>query len=297
MIGLILLTIACAIWGMGFAGTRWTLVDYSPIWSHCLRYIFAGSLALPILFARDAFSSSKKDIKGAFICSILLMAALQLQTIGISQTTMAKSGFLTVFYAVFTPILSVIFFKQRLRKTFWALLTVAMFGMFLMCDLKLDGFNTGDMYILASALFFSLHILATDHYAEDCDTINFNFLQCTFIGIQSLALGLLLEGPVSLSPIFSQAALIFPSSLYGFLVLAVFSSLVAFSLQIYAQKRTPPHIVGLVFLSESIFASIFGKVFFGENISSQGLLGGLIILVAVALIPKFATLKKTELPA
>jgi len=220
------------------------------------------------------------------------MAGLQFQTIGIAHTTMAKSGFLTVFYSVFTPILAVIFLKQKLRKTFWALLGVAMFGMFLMCDLRLDGFNKGDLFVLISALFFSLHILAVDHYAEDVDTINFNFLQCFFMGIQGITLGLLLEGPVSLDPLFQKSALVFPSSLIGFIVLSIFSSLIAFSLQIFAQKRTPPHIVGLVFLSESIFASIFGKVFFNEIISSKGFLGALIILVAVALIPRFARIEK-----
>jgi drug/metabolite transporter (DMT)-like permease len=288
VLGLILLTLACAIWGLGFAGTRWTLVDYSPVWSHCLRYIFAASLALPILALRKGF----KDVKGAFYCSILLMAGLQFQTIGIAHTTMAKSGFLTVFYSVFTPILAVIFLKQRLRKTFWALLSVAMFGMFLMCDLKLDGFNKGDLFVLISALFFSLHILAVDHYAEDVDTINFNFLQCFFMGIQGVALGLLLEGPVSLAPLFKSTALVFPSSLIGFIILSVFSSLIAFSLQIFAQKRTPPHIVGLVFLSESIFASIFGRVFFHETITTQGFMGAIIILIAVALIPRFAQIQK-----
>ena len=57
------------------------------------------------------------------------MTALQMQTIGVAETTLAKSGFLTVFYAVFTPILSVLFLKQKLRKSFWLLLIFAMFGM------------------------------------------------------------------------------------------------------------------------------------------------------------------------
>ena len=288
MLGLVLLTLACAIWGLGFAGTRWTLLDYSPVWSHCLRYVFAGSMALPLLVYRRGFT----HIKGAFICSLFLMAGLQFQTIGIAHTTMAKSGFLTVFYSVFTPILAVIFLKQKLRKTFWGLLVVAMFGMFLMCDLKLDGFNKGDLFVLVSALFFSLHILAVDHYAEEVDSMNFNFLQCFFMGIQGISLGLFLEGPVSLAPLFKASALTFPSSLMGFVILSVFSSFIAFSLQIFAQKRTPPHIVGLVFLSESIFASIFGRVFFNEIITSKGFMGAIITLIAVALIPKFAQIQK-----
>lgn len=289
MAGILLLSFACMIWGLGFAGTRFTLFDYSPIWSQGLRYFFAGSIALPfLLYRKNGF----KDYKQAFFCSIFLLLALVTQTIGISMTSMAKAGFLTVFYAVFTPIFSVIIFKHRLRKTFWGLLACAMFGIFLMCDLKLEAFNLGDFYIILCALFFSGHILLTDKYAENVDTLNFNFLQCLFIGIFSVVLALVAEGPVSLNPLINSKALLFPSSLYGFIILSIFSSLIAFSLQVYAQKRTPPHVVGLVFLSESIFASIFGYWFFDEVIGVKGMIGAAIILVSVALIPKFAKITK-----
>lgn len=291
MLGLALLSFACMIWGLGFAGTRFTLIDYSPIWSQGLRYLFAGALALPVLLIRkNAF----KDYKQAFFCSIFLLLALVTQTIGISLTSMAKAGFLTVFYAVFTPIFSVIIFKHKLRKTFWGLLGLAMFGIFLMCDMKLEAFNLGDFYILLCALFFSGHILLTDKYADHVDTLNFNFLQCFYIGIFSVIFALFVEGPVSLKPLLDAQALSFPSSLYGFIILSIFSSLIAFSLQVYAQKRTPPHVVGLVFLSESIFASIFGYIFFKEVIGAKGIIGAIIILVAVALIPKFAKIQKED---
>ncbi|EQC45451.1 DMT family transporter [Bacteriovorax sp. Seq25_V] len=288
MAGILLLSFACLIWGLGFAGTRFTFIDYSPLWSQGLRYLFAALIAIPILAYRRGF----KEFKGAFFCSLFLTGAMITQTIGISMTTMAKAGFLTVFYAVFTPIISVIIFKQKLRKTFWALLALAMFGIFLMCDLKLDGFNMGDFYIVLCAIFFSGHIILTDIYAEKYDTINFNFLQCTMIGFISVVIALVFEGPVSLAPLINAKALIFPSSLYGFIILSIFSSLIAFSLQIYAQKKTPPHIVGLVFLSESIFASIFGYFFFDEKIGVKGGIGAVIILIAVALIPKFANIQK-----
>ncbi len=284
-----LLVLACAIWGFAFAGSRWTFADYSPIWSHCLRYIFAGLIALPILKYRHGF----KHLKEGFICAIFLMAALQLQTIGVAMTTLAKSGFLTVFYAVFTPILSVFVLKQKLRKTFWLLLAIAMFGIALMCNLDLSGLNTGDIYVLLSALFFSIHILIVDRYAEKVAPLNFNFIQCLFMGLIAIPFGLLMEGLPDLSPLYSNKALIFPSSLYGFLLLSIFSSLIAFSLQMEAQKRIPAHIVGIVFLSESIFASLSGYLFFEETLNAMNIAGAFIILIAVALIPKFASVRKS----
>ncbi len=297
MKGIILLSIACAIWGLGFAGTRFTLVDFSPIWSNSLRYIFAGGIALLIFIIRNDFKKLKgnhNEILGGLICSAVLMTALQLQTVGIAMTTMAKAGFFTVFYAVITPMISVAFLGQRVRKTFWLLLTTSMIGIMMMNGMDFNNFNLGDFFVIASAVFFSLHIIATDRYANEVDSVRFNFLQCIFMGIMGLVFALIYEGPVSLSTLYSAKALSFPSALWGFLILSIFSSLIAFSLQITAQKSIPAHIVGLVFLSESIFAAIFGYLFFKETLDPTALAGAVVIMVSVALVPKFTNIKKSD---
>lgn len=299
MKGIILLSIACAIWGMGFAGTRFTLTDYSPIWSNSLRYIFAGSIAFVFLAIKGdikkIIKGNKQEIIGSLICSAVLMTALQLQTVGIAMTTMAKAGFFTVFYAVITPIISVIFFKQIVRKTFWLLLSTSMIGIMMMNGMDFNNFNLGDFYVISSAIFFALHIIATDRYAESVDAIRFNFLQCIFMGIMGIVFGLLIEGPTSLAPLTSAKALSFPSPLWGFLILSIFSSLIAFSLQITAQKSIPAHIVGLVFLSESIFAALFGYIFFKETLDSTALAGAVVIVASVALVPKYTNIVKAEI--
>lgn len=299
MKGIILLSIACAIWGMGFAGTRFTLVDYSPVWSNSLRYIFAGIFAFVILGLRGDFKkliSRKDELIGGLICSALLMTALQLQTVGIALTTMAKSGFFTVFYAVITPIIAVIFLGQRVRKTFWFLLMSSMLGIMMMNGMDFDNFNIGDFFVISSALFFSLHIIATDHYANDVDAVRFNFIQCIFMGIIGLVFALLYEGPTSLAVLYTKSALSFPSALWGFLIVSIFSSLIAFSLQIVAQKSIPAHIVGLVFLSESIFAAIFGYLLFNETLDPTAMFGALVIVVSVGLVPRFTNIRKDDQP-
>lgn len=90
---ILLLLVATFIWGLGFVGTRWTFADYSPVWSNSLRFLIAGGLSLPFLLF---YLKSLKD-KGVIICAALLAISLQLQTFGIAETTLAKSGFLTVF--------------------------------------------------------------------------------------------------------------------------------------------------------------------------------------------------------
>lgn len=287
---IILLILACFIWGLGFAATRWTLDSYDPYWSNTLRFVFAALLSLPLLIYRRQMKFSF----GVLVCSFCLLTALQLQTIGIGLTTLAKSGFLTAFYAIFTPLLQMIFSGKGFSWKYWVLVSMALFGIALLCDLSWSGFNVGDAWILASALFFSLHILAIDKYGQKVDSIDFNFQQIIVIGVAALGLTLLFRPVPDFSPLWDFSKVLSPSPLAGFLVLSIFSSMLAFSIQVYAQKGTPAHIVSLIFLSESVFSAIFGVLFFEEHLSFQGTLGALLVMFSVSLIPASLKIKKAS---
>jgi len=285
---LLLLAMATCFWGLGFVGTRWTFLSYDPLWSQGLRYLFAGLMAFFLLIPRKALRLNKE----AIICGVVLWMALQVQTIGIGLTTLAKSGFLTTFYAIITPLLGMIFFKERYRKTYWLLVGVAVIGVAFLCGLQISGLNQGDLFIIASALLFSLHIIAVDRFGQYQDSLNFNFQQCVVIGILGFITSLSAKGLPDLRPLYSPTALHFPSALWGFFILSILSSLIAFSIQIYAQKGTPAHIVSLIFLLESVFSAFFGYIFFEETLDKNGLIGAALIIVSVALIPKFAQMTK-----
>jgi len=277
---ILLLILATAIWGAGFMGTRWTLDTYTPLWSHSLRFIFAGLIISPIII----FNYKKINWKKGLILSILLFIALILQTYGIKYTSLAKSGFITTFYALFTPMLLGIYYKKKFSNAYWGIVAMAIFGMALLCDLEWSGFNIGDAYTLASALFFSIHIIAIEKIAFDEPPILLNGVQCFFMGIIGLIYGVLIEGVPNLDSInfthedFNQKVVL------GFVILSVFSSLIAFSIQMIAQKEIPSHLVSLIFLMESIFASILGYFAFDEKLTMTAMFGALIVLLAVMLL-------------
>ena len=112
------------------------------------------------------------------------------------------------------------------------------------------------------------------------------------MGIFCTVYALLYEGPVSLAPLYSEAAFQMESALTGFIILSVFSSIVAFSLQVYAQQGIAPHIVSLIFLMESIFAAIFGYMFFNESLTPLALAGCALVILSVALIPVMTNYQK-----
>tara|TARA_R110002072_G_scaffold276051_1_gene437653 strand:+ start:420656 stop:421558 length:903 start_codon:yes stop_codon:yes gene_type:complete len=286
---IILLILATFIWGAGFVGTRWTLVDFGPVWSNGLRFVFASLIGLLITFA---FSLIKKVnlrtlfySREALYCGGVLWIALQLQTIGIGLTSLSKSGFLTTFYALFTPLFCFILFGSRFKKAFWLLLLVSLVGVAMLCELDIKKINNGDLFILASAVFFSLHIILVDRYCQNVDAFIFNIQQIHFIAIISIPFGLYYEGMPALEKLITENSYIFGSSLWGFIILALFSSILAFSIQVYAQKGIAPHIVGLVFLMESVFSTFFGYLLFDERLTPLMIAGCILILVAIAMVP------------
>ncbi|MCB0383939.1 MAG: DMT family transporter [Bdellovibrionales bacterium] len=288
---IILLITATMIWGFGFVATRWTLNGFDPIWSNSIRFVFAGLFALPVLLI-------KREIRptvASGVCSLLLLAGLLLQTIGISQTTLAKSGFFTTFYALFTPLLIALLFRQKFRLGYWGLLLISLLGVALLCELSWEGFNQGDGFILASAFLFAMHIIAIDRLAQEESPIIFNLQQCLYVGLMGIPLALVLSGVPDVGQLWDWESLIPPGVLAGFLFLSLFSSIGAFTVQVYVQQKIPAHIVSLIFLTESVFGALFGYMFFGEKLSLMGLGGAFLILMSVSLIPILTNYEKKRL--
>ena len=58
----------------------------------------------------------------------------------------------------------------------------------------------------------------------------------------------------------------------------------AFIVQNLAQKFTSPTHVALIFTGEPVFAALFGYVFVGEVLSTQGIIGAIMIVSSMLLM-------------
>ncbi len=285
MSNLFFLFVTTCIWGFGFIATKWTFASFDGYWSHTLRFLMAGFFSLPFLLYKNSFKKKSLLLK-SYIASWWLFGALFFQTIGLYETTVAKSGFITTLYALFTPLFLMIFFKKKFHPFYWALVLLSIIGIALLCNLRVDDFNRGDFWTLLCAMAGAGHILYVEKVAGEIENaVEFNFLQSLFMGLNSLVIVYTLKGGVDLSALFGLNNLFKPSALTGLLYLSLLSSMVAFSLQIVAQKRIPSHIVSLIFLLESPIAAFFGYVVLNETLNTMNLIGAILILVSVAFIP------------
>ena len=124
------------------------------------------------------------------------------------------------------------------------------------------------------AIVFAFHILCVDHFVQKVDGVLLSCAQFLVVALLS-GLGMLFFEQPSLPNILQCV----PELLY----VGVFSSGVAYTLQILAQKDTDPTVVSVLLSLESVFAVIAGAILLGDQMSGRELLGCGLMMVGVLL--------------
>ena len=153
---------------------------------------------------------------------------------------------------------------------------IAVAGLYFLCMDPAEGFslNKGDLLVLMSSFSFTAQILVIDHFGKRTDSIALSCVQFAAVFVLCSAGALLFE-----SPQLSQLRLSLPHILY----VGIFSSALAYTLQIVAQKDGNPVIVSLLLSLESFFAVLVSAVWLHERLSLREIIGCVFMMAAVVL--------------
>lgn len=289
--------LAALIWGLAFSAQADCAQNgMEPFTFNALR----GGIATVVLFIVTVIFSKGfknlftqwKDKKyftslmlGGALAGIALFTASNLQQSAFSEETASgKVGFITVFYLMLVPVFGLVI-KRKTTWNVWISVAIAMVGMYFLCIKKGTDFSLSkyDLFALLCSAVFAIHILIIDHFTNKVDGVQLSLVQFFWVTLLSTVVMVFLETP-TLSVI--------TSSIWQVLYVGVFSSGVAYTLQILAQKDSNPTVVSLLLSLESIFAVIGGAVLLGEVMTVREYIGCFIMFAAVLLaqIP----LKKAE---
>ena len=227
-------------------------------------------------FAGEAKAApgSRRDLAvGGICCGTALTVASFFQQKGLETTTSGKAGFITALYIVIVPIAG-IFLKKMPPKTIWLSVVLAVAGLYCLCINEDFSITMGDFYILLCAFCFTAHILVIDHFTQKVDGVELSCVQFLVVTVLSSAGMLAAESP-------SFAAL--QACAFPILYVGIFSSGVAYTLQILAQKDSDPTVVSLLLSLESVFATLAGAVILHDQMSLKEYFGCLLMLAAVIL--------------
>lgn len=287
--GSLCLLLCAFLWGSTFVAQQ-SGAESLPPFAFLATRSFIGALTL-FLVSRISGkrkpnhpSSQRNLIFVGTLCGIALALASACQQWGISLGTSAgKSGFFTAMYLVFVPLLSFVIYKRS--PGMYAVLgsIFAAFGLYLLCGMeKGASFASGDLLSLACGFFFAVHILTIDRFATGLDGIRLSCIQFFVCGMLSLIATLIWEDP-------TVAGL--QNALGALLYAGIFSSAIAYTLQIYGQKHCPATLATLLMSLESVFAlasEAVASLFTNKAFSFQKseLFGCLLMFVGVLLAQK-----------
>ncbi|NBW73035.1 MAG: DMT family transporter [Microbacteriaceae bacterium] len=209
---------------------------------------------------------------GLFLGAILAIAYIT-QTIGLTVSTAAITGFITGLYVVLTPLLIWLFFAKRPKATVAIAVLLATLGLGLI-TIKDASFDPGQLWILAGALAFALHIVGLSRWSQDKDVYALTVIQLAAVGIFCW-MGAVPDG-VNLT--------VDPTVWFAILFTAVFATALAFFVQTWAQSIMDASRVAIILTMEVVFAALTSVLVGQEVLSIQTTVGGVLMLIAMLVV-------------
>lgn len=273
-------------WGSSYLFMKMGLDTLGEFNLIALRFGLAFILAAAIFHPRLR-QVNLRTIRYAMLLGSILFIMFTALTFGLKTTTTSNAGFLISLTVVFVPLIHTFLFKKKIEKKLIASILLALTGIALLTIQLPFTFKIGDLFCIAAALCYALHINVVSSAAQKVDTLSLGILQLGFTGLYAFVMSLILETPV------------LPSTTHGWiaiLVLSVVCSALGFILQTIAQKYTTATRTGLVFSLEPVFAAMFGFWFAHEIMNSVQYFGAALVFLSVVLASvEVNTLKRSNM--
>jgi len=275
------LFIIAIVWGSAFVAQRVAAQLGSVYFFNAARYILAGLVVLP--FVKKNTSLPKRQFQWMFLAGFLLFLAAALQQVGMLYTTAGNAGFITSLYVVLVPI--VIFVGWKEKPHWMSIIAVIMAGVgaFFLSTSGQFQIQKGDSLELIGALFWAFHVVVLGKFVNEFDPFSFSVGQLMVCGFLNLLFGMFLEVPIITWSYMGAVA-----------YTAIFSLGLCYTLQVWAQKHSPPADAALILSLESVFAVVAGWLLLDEILSSLQIVGCVIILLAVG-ISQWASLHSSTI--
>jgi len=238
------------------------------------RFLLAALSLLLISSRARAALFCKEDWYGGAILGTLMLFGYGIQMVGLESVTPSVSAFLTSLYVVFTAIIGSKFAKHKLSRTMIMGALLATFGAGFIDGLPHIVWGWGEILTIISAIFFALHILATDNITKKLDPIKISMTSFTFVGIGAGCIGLLSAGEISVASVITTTGVFSQLLLLGF-----FGTLVCLLLLNIYQKQFHPTHAAIIYAFEPLWATIYALGLNLIEVSYWLLIGGSAVLL------------------
>lgn len=275
----LMLLLAAIIWGAGYIFSKMaTNAHMQAGLINAIRgFVYAG-LAF-IFFHKAIFKMTGVDFRIGLTAGFINFLGYQFQTWGLKSTTPSNNAFLTAIYVVMIPFIVWVLFHRRPELKSYVAILIAMVGMMFLTNVLQHGFtlHIGDLLTIISAFFYALQIVYFSMRTTSTSPLSLSFMLGLTQGTFGLIWSLLFEHA-------TYGVINWQAGLWPVIVLGILSSFGAQTLQIVGQRYTDPIPAGVILMTESMFGSIFSVVLGFEPFTSNLLIGGSLIVVALLIM-------------
>ncbi|QES47447.1 EamA family transporter [Streptomyces venezuelae] len=273
--------LVAVVWGGSYLAAKGITTTHTVIAVLVLRF----ALVLPVLVLacrRSLRALSPAQLRGAGLLGLVLGGIFLLETYGVVHTSATNAGLIISLTMIFTPLAEAAVRRTRPSGAFLAAAGLSVAGVVLLTQGA--GFTapgSGDLLILGAALARTLHVLlmARIKSVQDADALSLTTVQ---LGAAVLVFALLAALPGTGATPWAAAADFGPAEWAGLAFLAVFCTLFAFFVQMWAVRRTSPSRVSLLLGTEPLWAAAAGIALGGEHLGAVGCAGAALVLAGTA---------------
>ena len=279
----LLLILASIIWGCAFVAQNVGMNYIGPWTFSTIRFLIAGFSLLAIIPILDknrthvirpkTKEEKKKLLLGSVLCGLALSIGSIVQQIAMLTVPVAKAGFLTTLYVLFVPIITLLFGKKIPLKV-WIGIAMALFGLYLLSMAGNLAIGIGEIFLILAAFLFAIHIIIIGHFSTRVDPVRLSCGQLLIGGFATVIPMIVIEKPTMGSILAAYIPLLYTG---------IFSSCVAYTLQIFAQKEANPTIAGMLLSLESVFAALAGYLILHQVLNTRELIGCVVIFIAIVI--------------
>jgi drug/metabolite transporter (DMT)-like permease len=281
----LLLLFVALIWGSGFVAQAHAKNGIEPFMFNGLRFLLGACVVAPLAW-RDYRGLSRRDahstrlarrgvlsVLDVLVLGLLLTFAAAFQQIGISGTTVTNAGFLTALYVPLVPLIAWGFLHERLHWSVCLSALGCLLGAWLLAGAQWSAISDGDLWVIASSLFWALHVLlvgrVADRLAAPFLAAAGQFLVC---GAASLAWAALTEVNT-----LDGIRLVLGPILYSGILPVGF----AYTGQVVGQRYAGASEAAIILSAETVFAALFGFLLMGDRLGLAGIAGCALIFICI----------------
>ena len=276
------------MWGLAPVASKAIFNDENPAYSPGMLVAIRGLFAVIVIaaFINKGFKQINKSyILTAIPAGIILALAYIFQFTGLKYTDPSKNAFLENISCVAIPIFMFIFVRE---KPTWYSIVAALICVVGSIFLIGNGFAIlhffdnvtflGDGFSAIGGLFFGLDIAFTKVYCKDKDPLLYVFLQLCVLTVVCFAYSFIFEGAIFHTIAFSIDWL----SVLEVLFLGIVCTALCWVARAWAMKYIDALTVSLLVPLSAVVATTLSIAFGMEQFTLNLLIGGLIILLSIA---------------